>query len=136
MNIKEPNKEYKTKRNLVYSSYHHVIFCPKYRRKCLVDKVEKRLKEILFQVSKKYNFEIIEIEVMPDHVHLILSTDPSFGVMKSIHRLKGVSSNILRKEFPHLLKMPCLWTRSNFISSVGSVSLEVVNNYITNQKGK
>lgn len=136
MNIKEPTKEYKSKRNLVYSSYHHVIFCPKYRKRCLVNKVEIRLKEILLQVSEKYNFEIIELEIMSDHVHLILSTDPSFGVMKSIHKLKGTSSSILRKEFPHLLKMPCLWTRSNFISSVGSVSLEVVKNYITNQKGK
>lgn len=136
MEIKEPQKKYKSNSRIVYSCYYHVIFCPKYRRKCLVGDVEKRLKEIFHEIANKYNFEIVELEVMPDHVHMIISCDPSFGIMRCVARLKGISSNRLRKEVPHLRKMPTLWTRSCFISSVGSVSLDVVKRYIEEQKGR
>jgi len=136
MEIKSPEKQYKTNTHLVYSCYYHVIFCPKYRRKCLINEIEIRLKQIFLDISNTYNFEIIEFEVMSDHVHMIISVDPSFGIMSAIHKLKGISSNLLRKEFINLRKMPTLWTRSCFISSVGSVSLETVKKYIENQKGK
>lgn len=136
MKIENQEKLYKNNTHIVYSCYYHVIFCPKYRRKCLINNIEKRLNEIFSEISDKYKFDIIEIEVMPDHIHMIISCDPSFGIMKTIHKLKGISSNILRKEFNHLRKMPTLWTRSCFISSVGSVSLDVVKKYIEDQKGK
>lgn len=129
-------KVYKSNTHLVYSCYYHVIFCPKYRRKCLTGNVETRLKELFKEISTKYKFEINDLEVMSDHVHMIISCDPSFGIMTVVHKLKGITSNILRKEFLFLKKMPTLWTRSCFISSVGSVSLEVVKKYIENQKGK
>ena len=136
MEIKDPIKTYKSNSHLVYSCYYHVIFCPKYRRKCLTGNVETRLKELFKEISTKYNFEINDLEVMSDHVHMIISCDPSFGIMTVIHKLKGITSNILRKEFLFLKKMPTLWTRSCFISSVGSVSLEVVKKYIEEQKNK
>jgi putative transposase len=136
MEIKEPTKKYNTNSHLVFSCYYHVIFCPKYRRKCLKDEIEVRLKEIFYSTSEKHKFEIIDLEIMSDHVHMIVSCDPSFGIMTCIHKLKGTSSNLLRKEFDHLNKMPTLWTRSCFVSTVGSVSLDVVKKYIENQKGK
>ena len=136
MEIKNPEKKYKTNSHLVYSCYYHVIFCPKYRKKCLVGDVENELRKLFYKIASSYNFEIIELEIMPDHVHMIISCDPSFGIMSCVHKLKGISSSKLRKQFPHLLKIPSLWTRSTFISSVGSVSLSVVKNYIENQKGK
>ena len=136
MEIKDPIKTYKSNSHLVYSCYYHVIFCPKYRRKCLIGNIEIRLKELFLEIANKYNFEINDLEVMSDHVHMIISCDPSFGIMTVVHKLKRVTSNTLRKEFLNLKKMPTLWTRSCFISSVGSVSLEVVKKYIENQKGK
>lgn len=136
MKIENQKKQYKSNTHIVYSCYYHVIFTPKYRKRVLVDDIESRGEELFHEISKKYKFEITDIEVMPDHVHMVISCDPSFGIVKCVHKLKGSSSNILRKEFPHLQKMPTLWTRSIFISSVGSVTLDVVKKYIEDQKGK
>ena len=122
---------------MVYSCQYHVIWCPKYRRKVLVNDVEKRLKELLQEKANEINVEIIEMEVMPDHIHLLLDVSPDFGIHKAVSLLKGYTSNKLRKEFPPLKKrLPALWTRSKFISTVGSVSLDVVKKYIEDQKDK
>jgi putative transposase len=96
-----------------------------------------RLKELILENQTVFGYEIIEMEVMPDHVHLLISVNPYYGVHPVITRIKGLTSNILRKEFPVLKrKLPTLWTRTKFISTVGSVSLETVKKYIEEQKGK
>ena len=83
------------------------------------------------------NFYVLEMEVMPDHVHLLLDVDPTIGINLIVSRIKGKTSHILNKEFPELKRrLPTLWTRSKFIATVGSVSLDVVKKYIENQKGK
>ena len=137
MNIESPKeKTYHRKNSSVYSCQYHVIFCPKYRRPVLVDGIDERMKEILFEKQQDYGYSIIEMEVMSDHVHLLLDVDPDVGVAVVIGKIKGFTSNTLRKEFPSLKKrLPCLWTRSKFISTVGAVSLEVVKKYIEDQKG-
>ena len=127
---------YKSNKNVVYSCKYHVVWCPKYRRKVLIDGIDERLKDILLEIIKETNSEILEIEVMPDHVHLILDVDPQCGVAKVVKHLKGKSSNILRKEFPVLRsKIPTLWTNSYFVSTVGGVTIDIVKKYIENQKG-
>ena len=131
------SKVYKTSSHLTYSCQYHVIFCPKYRRRVLTNEIERRLKELFINISERYDFTILEMEVMPDHVHLLIDCNPRFGIMEVVHKLKGITSNVLRNEFPELKrKLPSLWTRSAFISTVGSVSLDVVKQYIENQKGK
>jgi putative transposase len=75
--------EYKSNHNVVYSCKYHVVWCPKYRRRVLTSEVEERLKAILREVAEERQAEIIELEVMPDHVHLLVEVDPQFG----IHRL-------------------------------------------------
>lgn len=130
-------KEYKSSAHLTYSCQYHVIFCPKYRRKVLVSPIDARLKELFLQIAEQYQFSILEMEVMPDHVHLLIDCNPRFGIMEAVTKLKGITSKTLREEFPILKrKIPSLWTRSAFISTVGSVSLEVVKQYILDQKGK
>jgi putative transposase len=137
MNIENKSKKYKTDSHLVYSCQYHVIFCPKYRRPVLVDKVEKRLKQLILEKQKDYHYEVLDMEVMPDHVHLVIDVNPKFGIYRIVSQIKGYTSNVLRKEFPELRKrLPTLWTLSRFISSVGAVSLEVVKQYIDNQKNK
>lgn len=137
MEFKSPTKKYHSVEHLVFSCQYHVIFCPKYRRRVLTDGIDTRLKEIFLEVAKKYDFEIIEMEVMPDHVHLLISCNPRFGIMDCVKKLKGTSSRLLREEFPVLVsKLPSMWTRSAFISTVGSVSLETVKHYIEDQKNK
>lgn len=79
--------------------------------------------------------DIIEMEIMPDHVHMLIQVDPQFGVHKTIKRMKGSSSKVLREEFPFLkTKLPTLWTNSYFVSTVGGAPLAVIKQYIENQK--
>jgi len=137
MELKNKTKQYNSTNFMVYSCQYHVIFCPKYRRSVLINDIAFRLNEIIYDICKEIKCNVIEIEVMPDHVHLLLDVDPKFGIHKTVSIIKGKSSHILREEFPSLKKrLPTLWTRSKFISSVGSVSLEVVKQYILEQKGK
>lgn len=129
--------KYKSNLNVVYSCKYHVVFCPKYRRKVLIDGIEKRLIELIHEVAVKRNFEIIETEAMPDHVHILLEVDPQYGIHKAIKQIKGYSSRVLRLEFPILKrKLPCLWTNSYFVSTVGGAPLEIVKQYIANQYDK
>lgn len=126
---------YKSNNNIVFNCKFHVIFCPKYRRRVIIGDVETRLKELLNEKANEIQAEIIEMETMPDHVHLLISCDPQFGIHRVVKQLKGYSASVLRKEFPHLKStMPNMWTNSYFCSTVGSVSLEVVKQYIENQK--
>ena len=129
------NIRYKSNNNIVYSCKYHVVWCPKYRRKVLVGKIETRLKEVVQDTFTKLSVEIIEMEIMPDHVHLLLEVDPQFGIHKAIKQIKGVSSRILRQEFKELrTKIPTLWTNSYFVSTVGGAPLEVIKQYIESQK--
>ena len=137
MEILNKSKRYKSDSHLKYSCQYHIIFCPKYRRKVLCNGIDVRFKELVLNNQEKFKYEVIEMEVMEDHVHLLLDVHPKIGVYEVVNRIKGVTSRILRDEFPLLKKrLPSLWTRSKFISSVGSVSLEVVKKYIEEQKGK
>lgn len=127
--------EYKNNNNVVYSCKYHVVWCPKYRRKVLVDGVDARLKEICLEVASELSFEIMEMEVMPDHVHMLVEVDPQFGIHRAVKRMKGRSSHVLRDEFPWLKKrLPTLWTNSYFVSTVGGAPLEIVKQYIESQK--
>jgi putative transposase len=133
--IKNTSKKYKNGNHLVYSCQYHVIFCPKYRRSVLVDGIDKRLKELIKSKESEYGYEVLDMEVMPDHVHLILDIDPKIGIFTVVSRIKGFTSHELRNEFPILTRrLPTLWTQSKFISSVGAVTLEVVKKYIEEQK--
>lgn len=127
--------KYKTNNNIVYSCKYHVVWCPKYRRKVLVREVEQRLKALIFSICENRQVEIIELEIMPDHVHLLCEVDPQYGVHKVIKEIKGATSRLLRQEFKHLTtKLPTLWTNSYFVSTVGGAPLEVIRQYVENQK--
>ena len=126
---------YKSNNNVFYSCKYHVAWCPKYRRPVLVDGVEVRLKELIETTCAALNVEIIELEIMPDHVHLLMEVDPQYGVHKAVKQIKGYSSRILRAEFPWLKsRIPSLWTNSYFVSTVGGTPLAVIKQYIENQK--
>ena len=136
MKLEQTDKPYHTDHSIVYSCQYHVIFCPKYRRPVLSDAVARRMKELVLEKQTEYGYSIMGMEVMPDHVHLLLDVDPRIGVNSVVARIKGYTSHELRKEFPWLKKrLPTLWTRSKFISTVGAVTLEVVQQYIASQKG-
>ena len=127
--------KYKSNNNIVYSCKYHVVWCPKYRRKVLVGEIEARLKELIQETCLEIQSELIELEIMPDHVHLLDEVDPQFGVHKVIKTIKRKTSRILRKEFKELTtKLPTLWTNSYFISTVGDAPLAIIKQYIQGQK--
>jgi putative transposase len=127
--------KYKSNNNVVYSCKYHVVFCPKYRRKVLVGGVDERLKVILREVARDTRSEMIDLEVMPDHVHLLVEVDPQFGIHRFVKLAKGRSSRFLRREFPPLRsRLPTLWTNSYFVSTVGGAPRAVIKRYIENQK--
>jgi len=126
---------YKSNNNVVFSCKYHVVWCPKYRRDVLVNGADTRLREIIRQVCSETDSEILEMEVMPDHVHLLVEVDPQFGVHNLIKRIKGRSSRLLRQEFRWCrTRLPSLWTNSYFVSTVGGAPLEIVKQYIEQQK--
>ncbi len=129
------SSKFKSNNNVTYSCKYHVVWCPKYRRKVLIHGVDTRLKEILISVCEEFKSELIEMEVMPDHVHVLVECDPQFGIAKLIRYMKGRSSRILREEFPWLKsRIPTLWTNSYFCSTVGGAPISVIKKYIEDQK--
>ncbi|HEU5199075.1 MAG TPA: IS200/IS605 family transposase [Ktedonobacterales bacterium] len=123
--------------NVVYICRYHVIFCPKYRRKVLTSPIDERLKMILAEQIKQWGQDLIELEVMPDHVHLLVGCDPQFGIHRLVKLLKGYSSHALRQEFPSLKRrLPSLWTNSYFCATTGGVTLDTLKRYVENQKGQ
>ena len=126
---------FKSNKNIIYSCKYHIIWCTKFRRDLLKEQVDIDLKNIILEISKKLKVEVIEIEIMPDHVHLLVDVDPQFGVHKYIKNVKGASSKLLRDKYKELRsRVPTLWTNSYFISTVGGVTLDVVKKYIEDQK--
>lgn len=127
--------KYKSNNNVVYSCKYHVVWCPKYRRKVLISGIETRLKELIQEACAEINVDIIEMEIMPDHVHLLVEVDPQYGVHRTVKLIKGKTSRILRQEFSELkTRLPTLWTNSYFVSTVGGAPLSVIKQYIENQK--
>ena len=111
------------------------VWCPKYRRNVLVNGVDVRLKEFISAICQEISVDVIEMEIMPDHVHLLLEVDPQFGIHKAVKTIKGRTSRVLRTEFPWLRsRIPTLWTNSYFVSTVGGAPLAMVKQYIENQK--
>ena len=129
--------EERSNHNVTYVCRYHVVFCPKYRRKVLTPPIDERLKTIFMEQIERWGQELIEQEVMPDHVHLLVGCDPQFGIHRLIKLLKGYSSHTLRLEYPALKRrLPSLWTNSYYVATVGGVTLETVKRYVENQKDR
>jgi putative transposase len=131
-----PESRYSKNTGAVFSLKHHIVWCPKYRRPVLTSPVDARLKELLFEIAEDHGIKILAIEVMPDHAHLFVSSDPTLCVAEIVNRFKGRTSRELRQEFPHLRsRLPTLWSRSYFAATVGAVSEATIRRYIEAQKG-
>lgn len=131
----EFEKQLKSNKNIIFSSKYHVIWCPKYRRPVLINEIADRLKNLIFQKASELKADVIELEVMPDHVHLLIEINPQFGIHRLIKNIKGYTSRILRKEFKVLrTRIPTLWTNSYCVITVGGAPLSIIKKYIENQK--
>lgn len=129
-------EQLKSNNNVVFSCKYHVVWCPKYRRKVLTEDIATRLKELIRQKTSELKSEIIELEVMPDHVHLLVEVDPQFGIHRLVKNIKGYTSRMLRQEFKTLrTRLPTLWTNSYCVITCGGAPLSVIKKYIEQQKG-
>ncbi|MFJ8119903.1 IS200/IS605 family transposase [Bacillus mycoides] len=124
----------RTKTTVSFINY-HFVFCPRYRRKIFLNtKVEERLKMLVQEICSELDIVMIAMECETDHVHLFLHTLPTLSPADTMAKIKGVTSKRLREEFPHLIHLPSLWTRSYFVSTAGNVSSETIKQYVENQK--
>lgn len=127
--------EIRSNHNVVYRCAYHVVWCPKYRRPVITGDVDLRLKQIITDVCAERECELVELEAMPDHVHLLVECDPQYGIHRLVKQVKGRSSRLLRDEFPHLKsRLPTLWTNSYFVATVGGAPLEIIKQYVANQR--
>ena len=128
------NKYRRTQTTVSLINY-HFVFCPRYRRKIfLIPNVEERFKHLVEFICEEMEIEIIAIKCDKDHTHMFLNCLPTLSPSDIMQKIKGVTSRVLRDEFPELKKMPSLWTRSYFVSTAGSVCSETVKKYVENQK--
>ena len=132
--------EYKSLNHCKYLIQYHLIWCPKFRYNVLKGNMEETLKRILAEICKKYGYEIIEIEVMQDHIHLFVSAKPTVAPTDIVRTLKSITAIQLFKEFPSFKKFytSCgsLWSNGYFVSTIGKVSTETIQKYIQEQKTK
>lgn len=108
----------------------HLVWIPKRRKPVLVDKVRDRLFEIVGEVAKERDWNLRALEIAPDHLHLFVEIHPTDAINQVVKAFKGRSAYLLRKEFPHLTRLPSLWTNSYFFSTAGNVSADAIERYI------
>ena len=114
---------------------YHFVFCPKYRRKIFrMPGVERRFKQLAILECQKLGISILAMERHIDHVHMFIQGSPSMAPSFIMKHIKGVTSRLLRQEFPALANMSGLWSRSYFVSTAGNVSSEAIKRYVETQK--
>ena len=127
--------EYQRDEHRVHLIVYHLIWCPKRRKKILVKEVAKDCRALVHEVCASQNWQILELAIMPDHIHLSVRVLPADSASDVVGRIKGRTSHDLRQKYPNLLKLPSLWTRSYFASTAGNISAETIQRYIDAQKG-
>lgn len=128
--MRENSFKYRHNKHSVGLATVHLVFTPKRRRKVLIGDVAKRLRDIFSELAIEKDWTIRALEIAPDHVHLFIEHPPDEPINSIVKSFKGRSSRYLRQEFPHLLKLPSLWTHSYFYSTAGNVSAETIQRYI------
>lgn len=97
----------------------------------------ERLKQVIGEVIEEKGAWLVELEVMPDQVHLLVEVDPQFGIHRLVKAIKGRSSRVLCQEYPALeSRLPTLWTNSYFVATVGGAPTDVVKMYVEDQKNR
>ena len=129
---------YKSLNHCQYLVQYHLIWCPKFWFSVLKGNVETSLKRILAEIAHKYEYEIIEMEVMPDHIHLFVGTKPTVASTDVVRIFKSISAIRLFEEYPTLkqfyARCGSLWSKGYFVSTIGKVSSDTVRRYIQEQK--
>ena len=120
----------------VYEAKYHLVWCPKYRKKILAEKIRPRVKELFIEISSHFDFEIDRCEIAEDHIHILISFPPKYSVSRVIGILKSISGSKIFKEFPKVKKQLWgghFWEQGYFYRTVGEqVTDDVIRKYIEN----
>lgn len=125
--------EYYKDEHRVHFIVYHLIWCPKRRKSVLVDDIKNDCISLIQQKCEEKGWEIFELSVQPDHIHLFVRVFPTTSACDVVKECKGITSFYLRKNYPELLKLPCMWTKSYFASTAEIVSYETILKYISEQ---
>lgn len=126
-------------RGYVYAIEYHIVWCVKYRHGVLSGRIADTLKELLNATAAEYGFGIEALEVMPDHVHVLVSATPQQSIPTIVKMLKGISARRMFQRHPELktqLWGGHLWNPSYFVSTVGETNEAQVRSYIEDQRAK
>ena len=135
MELSNIKKNYRVSGEIVYSCQYHVLFCSKWRRKVLSGQVAEHLRTVSEEKQKEFSYHLLGIDVTQDHVHLLLEIPPNESVCSVVKRIKGHTSHVLRETYPELRsRIPTLWTRVCFISSMGNVALNDIEVFLDEQR--
>jgi putative transposase len=132
----EQAHEYRHDEHRVHLLIYHLIWCPRRRKPVLVGPVAARCRELIAGKCAEKGWEILALAIQPDHIHLFVRVTPSNSAAEVVKECKGTTSFYLRREFPHLLKLPSMWTRSSFSSTAGNVSQDTIRKYIAAHTGR
>lgn len=137
MRKNKPNKNYKSKNHSKFILTYHIIFTCKYRKKLLI-KYGEDVKQIMYDISKKYDFDIKEMEVDKDHIHMMIISAPKISPLQIVRVLKQQSTIQMWRRYASELKKQywkenTFWTDGYFCSTIGEVSSETLKHYIQNQ---
>ncbi len=127
--------EYQRDEHRVHLIVYHLVWTPKRRKAVLTGAIAADCRRLIEAKCNEKGWQIIELSIQPDHIHLVLRVWPSDSAADIVKAVKGITSRELRKNYPSLLKLPSLWTRSYFAATAGNVSSETVTRYIEAQKG-
>lgn len=130
--------ELKVFNHAVGQNSYHFVWCPRFRHKLFQHKELKfACENILRAICRKYNFDIFELEIGVNHIHIFVDITPNVSISKAFQLLKGISSYMLFSSFSVLLSnyywKGGMWSRGKFFRSVGNVTSDVIRNYINQQ---
>ena len=135
MNTTDTQLEYARDEHRVHLVVYHLIWCPRRRKPVLTGAIEARCRALIEQKCQERGWTILTLAIQPDHIHLLVRVWPTDSAADVVKECKGITSYHLRREFPSLLKLPSMWTRSYFVSTAGNISQTVIQHYIDAQKG-
>ncbi|WP_338248326.1 IS200/IS605 family transposase [Dictyobacter halimunensis] len=133
--MKQP-LEYQRDEHHVHLIVYHLIWCPRRRKPVLAGNVAERCQQLIEEKCEEKGWTILTLAIQPDHIHLFVRCFPSTSAAEVVKECKGKTSLVLRKEFPSLLKLPSMWTRSYFASTAETISHDTIQKYRDAQKGR
>lgn len=121
-----------------YNINYHMVWCPKYRHDVLTGDVDFFLKELISTICKGYGYDLLELEVMPDHIHLFVSTPPYIAPTEIVKTIKSISATSVFRKFKKLKGRKFwgsgLWSKGYYVGTAGTVTVETIRRYIDEQK--